>query len=103
MLEPVVKDLSVAWGNFDEALTNCKEKCYSDLTKLLENIRTDFNGRRLQSDSWAIGTRILTGITEMDGVAAEPMLPFLASLTIKKAQLRKQLEVFFDQVKSTSR
>ena len=47
--------------------------------------------------------RTLTDFTEMDGVAAEPMLPFLTSLTSKKAQLRKQVETFFDQVKSTSR
>ena len=47
--------------------------------------------------------RILIGSTDMDGVAAEPMIPFLASLTVKKAQLRKQVDIFFDQVNSTAR
>lgn len=50
MLKPVVEDLSGAWGDFDDALTHCKEKCYSALVNLLENIRTDLKGRRLQPD-----------------------------------------------------
>lgn len=45
MLEPVVEDLTAAWGSLDEALTDCKEKCYSDLIVLLENIRTDLKGK----------------------------------------------------------
>lgn len=54
MLEPVVKDLTLAWGNFDEALINCKEKYHSALIKLLENIRTDLKGNRLQLRSLSI-------------------------------------------------
>lgn len=48
MLEPVVKDMTAVWENFDEALTNCREKCNSDLIQLIENIRSDLNGIRLQ-------------------------------------------------------
>ena len=48
MLEPVVKDMIVMWENFDEALTNRKEKCTSDLIQLIENIRSDLNSMRLQ-------------------------------------------------------
>lgn len=51
MLVPVVEDLTVAWGNLDEALIDCKEKCLADLIKLLENVRTDLNGKRIQTRS----------------------------------------------------
>lgn len=46
MLEPVVTDLTMAWENFDEALTNCKEKIHSNLISLLEQIRTDLAGEQ---------------------------------------------------------
>lgn len=45
MLQPVVRDLTVAWGGFDKALIDCKEKCVAALIDLLENIRTDLNGK----------------------------------------------------------
>ena len=48
MLKLVVKDLDIAWENFDEALSNCIEKFYSALIALLENIRADLAGKRLQ-------------------------------------------------------
>ena len=49
LLKPVVKDLSVAWERFDEALIDCKEKFHSALIALLENIRADLKGERLQA------------------------------------------------------
>lgn len=45
MLEPVVEDLGIAWETFGEALSDCKEKFYSALTALLENIRADLKGK----------------------------------------------------------
>ena len=48
MLEPVVKDMTLLWDTFDEALIDCKEKCNSALRQLIETIRTDLNGIRLQ-------------------------------------------------------
>lgn len=48
MLEPVIKDLDIAWKTFGEALSDCKERFYSALTALLENIRADLRGKRIQ-------------------------------------------------------
>lgn len=49
MLEPVVKDMAQAWEVLEEALIDCKEQCISVLIKLLDDVRSDLNGKNTNS------------------------------------------------------
>ena len=44
LLEPVVTDLTAAFEKFDYKARSAKDKCLSDLERLLDRIRKDLGG-----------------------------------------------------------
>lgn len=99
---PATKDLSKAWETFHQELVLSRENCFISLAGLLDGIGKDLKGRQLQSEHQFRQLTATDHQVGVDGIAAEPIAPFLASLAPKKVHLRKWLELFSESIERTS-